>query len=74
MVESSMARSTYIYHVRSKRQLVLLGSFTVKREAREWVARKGWHIDDLQLSRMRDGLDMSDPIGKHEEVIEWPSL
>lgn len=73
MVESSMARSTYIYHVRGKRHQNLLGSFTVKREASEWVARKGWHTDDLQLSRMRDGLDMSSPIGKHEEVIEWPN-
>jgi len=67
-----MPRGKYIYHVRTKQQAVLLGSFTVKREAREWVTRKGWHTDDLELSRMRDGLDMSSPIGKHEEVIEWP--
>ena len=67
-----MARSRYIYHVRTKRQSVLLGSFTVKREAPEWVARSGLHTDDLELSRMRDGLDMSAPIGKHEEIIEWP--
>lgn len=68
-----MSRSKYIYHVRSKRLGVLFASFTVKHEAVTWVARKGWHTDDLELSRMRDGLDMSDPIGKHEEVIKWPN-
>lgn len=68
-----MARSTYIYHVRGKRHKNLLGSFTVKYEACTWVERKGWNTEDLELSRMRDGIDLTDPIGKHEELIEWPS-
>lgn len=67
-----MARSKYIYHVRGNRHKNLLGSFTVKHEAVTWVAQKGWHTDDLELSRMRDGLDINSPLGKHEEVIEWP--
>lgn len=67
-----MARSKYIYLIRGNRHKNLLGCFTVKHEAVTWVERKGWHTDDLELSRMKDGLNCKSPIGKYEEPIEWP--
>ena len=69
-----MARAGYIYLIRGKLHKNLLGAFTVKHEARTWVHTQGWHIDDLELSRMRDGICSKSPIGKEEELIEWPEL
>ncbi|MEN6367598.1 MAG: hypothetical protein ABFC88_12345 [Thermoguttaceae bacterium] len=62
-----MARSTYIYFVRTHAGN-LLGSFTVKHEAHSWVDRyPGYRRQDLQLSRMRDG----DVDEKEEILIDW---
>lgn len=64
-----MARSAYIYHVRRKGDGELLASFTVKREAHEWVKRSQHEFRDLTLNRMSDGVTEW-PI-KFETVIPW---
>jgi len=65
-----MARSGYIYHVRRKNDNGgLLGSFTVKREAHEWVKSSKWNYSEVVLSRMVDGVKES-PI-KTETEIPW---
>lgn len=50
-----MARSQYIYLIRSKCDGTLLGAFTVKHEAHHWVRRAERDVAGLELSRMPDG-------------------
>ncbi len=50
-----MARSGYIYHIREPEAGLLIASFTVKREAHEWMVRSGLDFDFYNLFRMRDG-------------------
>jgi hypothetical protein len=57
-----MARASNIYFVRHNGTLV--AAFTVKYEAVEWAKRH--NIEELQLSRMRDGMHE-----KVEEQIKW---
>lgn len=64
----NMARSQYIYLIRDQATLRLLGCFTVKHEADSWAVRhSGYLLDDLQLSRMLDGLH----VNKAEELIPF---
>jgi hypothetical protein len=67
-VEGNMARSKYIYLIRSAiNPATLLGTFTVKHEANTWLMRSEYNQDTARLSRMRDGA-FSD---KEEEEIPW---
>jgi hypothetical protein len=64
-----MARSQYIYFVRSKQCGTLLGAFTVKHEAHAWAKDHSGHpLETLQLSSMRDGVNGD----KTENKIDWP--
>jgi len=51
-----MARSKYIYHIREHEDGLIVASFTVKREAHEWMERSGLNFLEHILFRVRDGL------------------
>lgn len=64
-----MARSTYIYLIFSKEDL-LLSAHTVKREAHEWLLRSIQSPENTKLMRMRDGLGMESN-AKALDHIRW---
>lgn len=67
--EGEMARSTYIYLVRSFEDHKVVGAFTVKHETVEWAVRNGWGPHNADLSRIRDGIHSD----KTEVEIPWPT-
>lgn len=67
-----MARSKYIYHIRHNEDGLLVASFTVKKEANEWLIRCGFSPKNYTLSRMCDGC--CEYGKKYETKVEWDEL
>lgn len=50
-----MARSSFIYLIKTVASARTIAAFTVKHEAHSWAAMSGWDWSDIELLRMRDG-------------------
>lgn len=50
-----MARSSFIYLIKTRISQRIVSAHTVKHEAHSWAANSGWHWDNIELFRMKDG-------------------